>query len=877
MIERTTPARQEYAILVGQQLAAARAEAFTDPQRQCRVAMEQYVAAVDAALDRLFGWSFRCAAEEVGRTWSGDLSRLAVVAVGGYGRHSLAPYSDLDVAVLAPDAADPLTQAAITHAYHILNDAAHRGLGVEYGYAYYQLNEGFALDERTLSALLDSRLVTGSPKLFGALDDEVFRQLEGPRFLQWNYATRQEARRAAGEVVHLQEPDLKQSPGGLRDLQCALWSASAVWRRKPAVMLNYLVETGEISEELAQAASEAQDFLWALRSRLHLLAGRKRDVLSLDAHEDVARALGLADSSGNPDPTALMARYYANAERLEQISRHLFGLCEAARISVGDGYYVREGVLWTRNAPRMQASAETILHGLELAAKYRVGLSRSLARSMATAAHTVRRRAGSRAAAAPMLRLLKHGPSAIGVFRAAQETGVLQAYLPEFGTAMRLSSGEQLHRYTVGEHLLRTVEKLGVLAEGTADELEHQAEVYAELDRPEVLMLAALLHDVGRTEPGRDHCEAGEEIATRAARRLGMPEEDVAAVAWLVRQHLLLDRVATLRHISDEATLHHVAEQVGSVQGLKRLYLLTCADIMAVGPGLWTDVRRDQLEDLYFRVLSHLIEEAPARAAREDLTRLRERTIETLLQSRKLPPEAVVRHCRLMPDEYLLGTAPGTMGVHISLIERLADEPTVIDVYNAQASQYTELTVVRHDDALPGLFSRLCAALYANDADIHSASIQTRRGEHAIVVDSLWVTWQGTQLPERRAETICADLREVLDAGTDPEALLERKARPRPTSLSISKVQTHSDWSDRCSVLEIAGRDQLGFLYCVTAALASLNLNISVAKIATRGTVAEDAFYVTNAAGGKLTEAEADRAARELWRLLTGGGDAGSA
>ncbi|MBM3500455.1 MAG: HD domain-containing protein [Armatimonadetes bacterium] len=869
--ERAVLARQEYAAVVGRRLAAARDAAFADLRDDCRPAMEAYVSAVDSALNRIFRWAHGRASEELGLPVGEGLSGLAVVAAGGYGRHSLAPYSDIDVAVVVPHEEDARAQAAISHAWHILNDAVHRGLGVEYGYAYYRLDEPLDVDERTLSALLDSRLLAGSPELLARLDREVFRLLEGPLFLQWNAETRRMAREKAGGVVHVQEPDLKQSPGGLRDLQCALWSASSVWRRKPAAMLAYLVELDEIPAEVARSAQEAQDFLWAVRSRLHLLAGRKRDVLSLDAHEEVAKAFGMREGSGAPDTPAFMARYYASAELLEQVSRQILGLCESARIGVGDGYYVCERALHTRNAPRMSTSAAIVWHGLELALKYNVELSRPLARSMEAATETVRAQRDDPAAARLFLNILRRGPQGVRVLRAAQETGVLQAYLPEFGLAMRVTPGEQLHQYTVGEHLLRTAERLRVLEEGPVPELGHHSEVYAELDRPEVLLLAALLHDVGRIDPTRDHSEVSAETAERVARHLGLPEAEVGTVALLVRKHLLLDRVASLRDVTDELTLRHVAEAVGSVDFLRRLYLLTCADIMAVGPGLWTDVRREQLEDLYFRVLAYLLEDSPVRDLEEDIARLRERTMETLLQSRRLPAEAVTRHCRLMPDDYILATPAGMIGVHISLIERLAEEPTVIDVYNAEGSQYTELTVVRHDNALPGLFSRLCAALYANDADIHSAAIHTRVGERAIVVDTLQVSWRGRPIPERRAEAICADLREVLDGGVHPEELLTRKGRPRLTSLEIRTLQAHNDWSDRNTVFEVAGRDQLGLLYCVTAAFAQRGLNITTAKITTRGDRAEDAFHVTNAAGEKLSDEEAATTERALLALLTGG------
>ncbi len=865
----TTKAREQYALEMGERLAAAREQAFSHLNAEDAGFMLDYASATDALVQEICEWSFWRAAEELDVPWDGDLNTLAVVADGGYGRRRLAPFSDIDLSVVVAEERGTLTDRAVTHAYHVLVDAVRRGLQVEDGYAYYALNEPFDPDERTLSALLDVRLICGDPDLLGALEGRIFRQLDRPSFLRWNHDTRQEARRRAGGVIHLQEPNVKESAGGLRDLQCALWSAAAVWRRKPAEMLDYLVELGELAPEQATAARRAQDFLWAIRSWLHLSEGRKRDVLALDAQVPAARALGFIDEAGEPRPGALMAAYYEAAETLEQVSRRVFGLCEAARISVGDGFYVQERALWTRNAPRLRSSAALAMRGLELAHKYDLRLSRRLATSLEAAAPAVRLQDTSPEAAACFLRILQAGPSAVRILRLGQETGLLQAYIPELGLAMRWSSGEAVHEYTVGEHLLRTVERLVPLTEGAAEEFEHHTEIYSEIGKPEVLVLAALLHDVGRIDPSRDHCEVGEEIARQTARRLGMPESDVRTVSRLVRRHLLLDRVATLRDISDEATIHHVAEQVGTVGFLKCLYLLTCADMMAVGAGLWTDVRRDQLEDLYFRVLMHLLADAPARAARENLSRLRERAMQTLLQSRKLPAAEVTRHCRLMPDSYFLGTPTGLIGVHISLVERLESEQTVADFYNDANSQYTELTVCRYDDAQPGLFAKLCAALYANDVDIHDARIYTRGGERAIALDTLWVTWQDKQVPEPKAKAIEMDLRDVLDGDTEPEGLLARKHRPRPASLQITHLKAQNDVSNTHTVFEVAGRDQLGFLFCVSAALSGLGLNIHTAKITTRGTKAEDAFYVTNAQGDKLTDDEAGMAEDTLLRMLT--------
>ncbi len=868
--DHTIEDRRARAREISERLAAERARLFAGltPDSAAPL-MRTYVAAVDTALREVYHWCFTRAAEELGLPWDGRLADLAVIAVGGYGRWRLAPYSDVDVAVVIADEGSPLVQEAIRHAYLILTDALHGPpLGVEDGYQYYVLSHPFEPDERALSALLDSRLVAGNLDLLRALDDRIFRQLDPPHFLRWNHETRQEARERFGGVVHLQEPNVKESPGGLRDLQCALWSAAAVWRKKPAELLDYLVSAGELTEEEAVAARRSHNFLWAVRSWLHLSAGRKRDVLALDSHLPAAEALGFRGPDGEPSPPALMAAYYEEAEATEQISRHVFGLCAAAHLPVGDGFYVQERALWTRNAPRVEKSPALILRALELAQRYDLTLSRRLTTALARGAVAVRESPDSPEGAASLRRILAAGPAAEGTLRLAQATGVLQAYVPEFGVAMRCSSGEPIHEYTVGEHLLRTVERLRLMATNAADEFENHAQVYSELDRPEVLVLAALLHDVGRIEPDRDHCHAGEEIARRTAQRMGYPRDDVEAVARLVRRHLLLDRVATLRDVNEERTIHHVAERVGTVDMLKRLYLLTCADIMAVGSGLWTDVRRDQLEDLYFRVLSHLLDDAPTRATPEDLGRLRRRAMETLLRSGKLSAAVVREHCRAMPDSYFVGTPVGLIGVHVNLVERVAHESTVIDFYDGQAARYTELTVCRPDDAKPGLFARLCAALYANDVDIHDARIYTRPGDPPIALDTLWLTWQNRPVPANKTEAIGADLVAVLDGGLAAEILLEQKGRPRPDCLRLRRVKADNAASARHTVFEIEGRDQLGFLYGVSAALSSLGLNIYTAKITTRGATAEDAFYVTNPAGLKLSDEEATEAEHALLALL---------
>jgi [protein-PII] uridylyltransferase len=867
--ENLVDERRQFARETGEALAAERASAFhaLAPASSAAV-MRTYVAAVDTAVRRTYRWAFARAAEATGLAWDERLAEVAIIAVGGYGRWRLAPYSDVDIAVVVADETSPLVRTAIRHAYHILIDALHGPLGVEDGYAFYDLSHPLALDERTLSALLDSRLVAGNLDLARALDEEVFRRLDPPHFLRWNYEVRQEARRRAGGVIYLQEPNVKESPGGLRDLQCALWSAAAVWRRKPADLLSYLVERRELAEDQAVAARRAHNFQWAVRSWLHLSAGRKRDVIALESHLPAAEALGFRGEDGRPSPSALMAAYYREAETTEQLSRLIFGRCEAARVGVGDGFYVRERTLWTRNAPRVEKSAAAAMRAFELVQRYDLTLSRPLAICLERGAATVAGGRDSAAAAASFLAILRAGPAAARTLRLMQATGVLQAYIPEFELAIRWSSGEPIHEYTVGEHLLQTLEHLEVLTQGEAGDFESHALVYSELDQPEILVLAALLHDVGRIDPSRDHCHVGEEIARRTARRIGLPAEGVEAVARLVRRHLLLDRVATLRDVSEERTIHHVAERVGTVETLRRLYLLTCADVMAVGSGLWTDVRRDQLEDLYYRVLSHLLDDSPTRATKRDVDRLRRRALETLLRSDRLSAGVVRDHCRAMPDSYFLGTPVGLIGVHVSLVERLASEPTVIDFYDERGTRYTELTVCRYDDARPGLFARLCAALYANDVDIHDARIYTRPGDPPIALDTLWVTSKRHQVPEKEAQAIREDLIAVLDGGLAAEELLRSKERPRPACLHLRNLAADNTASGSQTVFEVEGRDQLGFLYCVSAALSSLGLNIHTAKITTRGTTAEDAFYVTNDVAAKLTDDEAAEAARALHDLL---------
>ena len=832
----------------------------------------------DAVVRRLFAMATAEAEASVQPTGV----EIAVLATGGYGRRELCPRSDIDISFVAAEEEDPYLDAVVRRMFFLIMDVFTVRSDLKVGYAFRVPEECADVDHQTLTALLDGRRIAGSEALVQRFEEELLRTLRPAAFLYGKVAEREEVRRKFGDSVYRAEPDLKEGAGGLRDLHFVEWAARAQAGVPLGDPWEHLLATGDVDAEERARAEDAREFLLRLRHALHYVCDRRFDCLTRVRQDEVAAALGYADGR------VLMDDYFRHAEVAHGTAEVVVERVRRRALPLADGLVVQDGqirsgadTVWTDLAGVL----EVFRHGQTLGLPLHSSLGRRIAGYVGAAPAPANEGATSggapqkgRTAPDPsetgtaalpagraFLDILRENTALTEVLRQMARWGVLQHLIPEFGESLRLVPVAPVHEYTVGEHALRAVALLEDARDGRWRENSDHARIFGEVKRPEVLFVAALLHDIGKRAASAHHAVAGAVEAHAVALRLGLDAEAADAVAFLVRHHLLMSDTARLRDLTQQQTIRDFAAVVNDVDRLNELFLLTCADMRATGGGVWTPVQERFLEDLYFRALRALA----APEAEEDMVarvQRQRRRMERELTLKNLPAAAVQEHCNAMPPGYLLNTPLDTIARHIRLVERLGTEGPVVEFVDPPDRDYTTVTLCTFDDPQPGLLSKIAAAFYAHSINVHAAQVLTRDGEPGIALDTLWAASDGRRLrPYDRAE-LDKDLRDVLAGRITAEALLRRQGKIPQPDLSRADVRVHNDVSEMHTVIEVRTSDCKGLLYGLTHRLSELGWDIHSARINTIAGEARDAFYVTRA-GAKLSEDAA--AVRE--RLLAQG------
>jgi [protein-PII] uridylyltransferase len=815
-----------------------------------------------AFMDDLLGWVYRMADLEA-RAAGFAPAPLVLVALGGYGRGELHPSSDLDLMLIHGGEVTPYVQRMAQEVFYTLWD-----LGLRVGHACRSLGDCLALARTDLpsrTSMQAARVLAGDRRLFRALQQtlrrEVYRR-DYPEFLAQMLVERAERYRKHGGSVYLQEPNVKESAGGLRDVHTALWLASA---RFGARTLRELQDRGLLDAKERAAADAALTFLWRVRNELHFLAGTKQDVLERALQAPVAKALGYEDTEVRLGVETFMRDYYRHARTIHRISARLIARCQerlarhgtvgrrGRRAALADGLVVYDGRLHLAEPGALQKDPARILrvfwHAQQLGCELDLELERALEDAAPALADDAWR-------ASPELRqvflsLLRSWGRVATTLRRMHDTGVLGAYLPEFGALDCLVQYDHYHRYSVDQHSLLAVEALEGLGPGQGAEADELAHILAEIERPELLMLGVLLHDIGKAL-GHGHAAKGVPLIKAVTRRLNLDPDDAAAVEFLVEHHLLLSHIAERRDLDDPKTIERLAAVVRFPAWLTMLYLLTCADIRAVGPGVWNAWRGALLRALYGRTRTRLAGRSPKPPRRAAL-------VQRMVQALSDPSYvgAAERHLQAMSDRYVRATSPQRMAAHLRLIDRLRDEPVAAEVFHFPDLGASDFVVVTRDT--PGLFALIAGTLAAHDVNILSAQIETRTD--GIAVDTFHVNDPGGDaiLDESRWEAVTRDLALALAGACSVDALLaarrpRRLAPVRPATPGPVRVTVDNSLSDTHTVVEVRAPDRVGLLYLVTRALAAEGLDIATAKIATDLDHALDAFYVTDRGGRKLDD-----------------------
>ncbi|HET9316666.1 MAG TPA: [protein-PII] uridylyltransferase, partial [Vicinamibacteria bacterium] len=806
------------------------------------------------------------------------LLQCTVVALGGYGRQELSPFSDVDLLFLHGGATSPTLAAFVERTLITLWDA-----GLMVGHSFRSVRDCVTAAREDLhshTALIQARLVTGNEALFDGLLRRLETSLRHSRAAQQAFAAQMRAQWAQrlahhGGAVCALEPQVKEGPGGLRDLHSVLWVAGALGGVRT---IGGLDAPGLLDAADYVAARQAYDFLLRVRNEAHFTTGRKTDLLTLDLQGELASRLGYRDRGRALGSELMMRDYYRRAFRLHEICKEiveakletkprlrLFGslrLPARRRRALEE----KDGVLQPRKgwAPR---SGGGLLDAVERCQSTGVPPSRALKRALrAHAALAGGRFRRSHDAGAKLLKLAGRRGRVAGAFRLMHETGVLGRLVPEWSRVTFLVQHDFFHKYSVDEHTLRAIDALDELARGREPQAAPLARLLDEIQDARPLYLGMWLHDIGKGRGG-GHVPKGVELARRILARLGIEGEVADDAVFLVGAHLEMSQTSQQRDLSEDAPVEAFAARVGSVLRLNLLMLLTYADHQGVGPGIWNAWKASLLWDLYERT-RHVLDASRGGARADRASAARGHAVAEL--NRYFSPDEVERHFALLPERYLRATEPAHLASHFRLVRSRGPRPAAFEWADRGDGHGTDLTVTADDR--PGLLSLLAGTLTVHGLDILAADVFARND--GVVLDTLRVAERPghrSLRPERRVRLEAALLEAVTGQLDVSAAFVRWRAQDRKTrraggrAARQPRVRFDQEASSVATVVEVRAPDQPGLVYTLARTLAEQGIDITSARIATAKALALDVFYVRDAEGRKL---DPDTTARVEGALL---------
>jgi [protein-PII] uridylyltransferase len=790
-----------------------------------------------------------------------------LVALGGYGRRELAPYSDIDLMFLfeteAGEAATGLSREVLHHLWD---------LGFQVGHSIRTIRDCLELAPTDLAiktSLIEARYLAGSADLFQQFQRRylgriVTRGIEN--FLEKKMDERRREYEKFGETIYLLEPNVKKSKGGLRDLHVLQWVGMVKYQ---APTIQDLTDRGILSRHDYAALVDAREFLWRVRALLHVHAGMAQEILSFDEQVWLAQVLGFEDRPHLLAVEQFMQQYYRHTMGLHEISVRFIDRCRGVSLwdrmaklwpsPKVDGYFLVTGhdvTVPVELRPRVLGNPELLLRLFELAGAQRLKIDMTLLEDIHRHLDTLSDEAFRRPEVSRIFLRLLSGPGAIApALEAMHRAHLLEKIIPVFATVRGLMQFNQYHKYTVDEHSLLAVAK----CEGLAQEQSILGAVYREIRRKDLLHLAILLHDLGKGRE-EDHSEVGKAIAEETAGRLGFDDQETRTLVFLVHRHLLMAHTAFRRDPYDDKVMLGFAREVGTPEVLRKMIALTAADIAAVGPGVLTKWKESLLVELYLRTLPEVSGEREQGGGIQQVAQVaHDLAQDRMLTALAVEPEWIESQLTLFPLRYLLGTPPSRIAVHLAALRMLQPgQVRVVSHFNDTLGA-SEYTVVTFHDLTPGIFSKIAGVMAAKGLQILDAQIMTR--PDGIVVDTFHVTdpdYRGAP-PADRPTSIAETIEHVLKNAETVEHLVARSGRLTslrrlPANRQPTEVRIDNETSDGYTIIDVFADDRQGLLYVMTHAMFQLGLSVHASRISTRLDQVADVFYVTDQMGGKIED-----------------------
>jgi len=816
-------------------------------------------------------------------------SQYALVALGGYGRRELAPYSDIDILFLCSGKPTDIIAQITEEILHTLWD-----VGLSIGHSCRSLADAIEIarsDLHSRTAVSEARFLAGSQLLFERFREQLTKNCfkhNLKRFIEDVIQEQRDRHVRSGGAVCLQEPNIKDGVGGLRDMHTVLWIAHAKYG---STKISELKAAGLIDEQSLARAERAYSFLLRVRNEAHFLLGRKADTLTLEMQPGVAAGLGYSDRRTMLASEVFMRDYYLQARELKNfcesfISRAL----EPARPPRWwdrfrkpqqlEWFLIDQGKLHLSQERGLEKDPGLFMDMFRYAQASGAGLSDQLKEAVRRNLDLIDKKyRSSPQVIERFLALLREKGKVGRALRLMHELGFLGRLMPEFGRITCLVQHDLYHAYTIDEHTLTAIEALDELALSQDQARANLRDVLSEVQDRAVLYLGLMMHDIGKGR-GKGHVLRGVRIAERVCKRVNLEQSKTDKVCALVKHHLLMAHISQRRDLTDPKVIGDFSAKIADLDVLNMLLLLTYSDINGVAPGIWNEWKGALLWELYLRARAELTKAEAEREERVERESL-QRSVAAELKG-EIAEEDVVAHFAALPQSYGLHTGVERVAQQVRLAHRiLRGEPLALWCETNADGGFLELHISARD--CRGLFAKIAGTFTAHGFDILSAQLYTRTD--GPVVDTIRVRPTLSDLPMNGAiwQHLVEDLKAALENRKDVGQMVEAwkkksgirrsngasKKMPGVKPKAAPRVTFDNEASLTSTVIEVRAEDEMGLCYKIASALSKAGLNIVFAKVATEKNLALDVFYVTDREGKKLEEGSASHIAETLIEELS--------
>ncbi len=795
-------------------------------------------------MDSLVRKSFRKAHSQI------PSPSVCLMAVGGYGRAELAPFSDIDLLLLYSSSQKEKLRPLMEEILYPLWDS-----GLDVSCSSWSLNECLNMAQSDLNvktSLIDGRYLDGQYESFRNLYSLFTRKVLHHNVQKFAEALANDLHlrhRKYEDPAHTLEPNIKEGKGGLRDFQIGRWVIRAKYKtdRWDSILF----------PDHSRMLDKSLEFLWTIRNQLHWLSGRKQEDFSFEIQEKIAPLLGF--SKGTEGIEGMMREYHLSTQRISNFADDVLDhiLYEPSylkkafsvfnRRKIDNNFRMAYGEIYFHDPVIFKRDPTQLMTLFKYCQTFRVKMDLRMEEAVSEALPFIDDRFRHlERVNQTFLSILREGKGVETILRKMHQLGFLSRYVPEFAEIEGRVHYDLYHVHPVDIHSILAVEELGKLREGFYQtDCPLLTSLISEIERPEILFLTTLLHDIGKGREG-DHSIIGAEMAKAIGDRIGLSDEEKELIDFLITHHLIMIETAFRRDLNDEQAILRFADQVRTSNRLKLLYLLSFADIKAVGPEAWTSWKNILLMELFLRT-SRLLEKKEEMA----IVFKRDEIIKRLRKS--LPDGVISEDAEHLPDRYLSSFSLEEVVRHVEMARHVEKELLLVEWEVGKDSE-AKVTVCTKDRY--GLFSKIAGSMFSNRLNIIEAQIHT--WGNGIAVDTFWVE-DPTKDTEHRLQKFRKDLGEILSGKVLLKELLARgkelnSIRKKVIPKVPAEIKVNNQDSDFYTIVEAVGEDRLGILYEMTQALTDHGCDIHFAKISTFGNRIVDVFYVQDAWGEKIEE-----------------------